>query len=75
MTKKTDILAAFSTDHSPLLISLSTINEFERGKSFWKFNNSLINNEEYVENMKLVIKSTLRGLDQEKIYNPQARWE
>ena len=41
MTKYTDILAAFSTDHSPILITLSKINEFDRGKGFWKFNNSL----------------------------------
>ena len=40
MTKYTHILAAFSTDHSPILITLSKINEFDRGKGFWKFNNS-----------------------------------
>ena len=75
MTKYTDILAAFSTDHSPILITLSKINEFDRGKGFWKFNNSLKKNEDYVETIKNVIKSTLRSLDEQGVNNPQARWE
>ena len=75
MTKYTDILAAFSTDHSPILITLSKINEFDHGKGFWKFSNSLKKNEDYVETIKNVIKSTLRSLDEQGVNNPQARLE
>ena len=38
-----------------------------RGKGFWKFNNSLTSNPEYVEKMKIQISETLRMLDQDKI--------
>ena len=75
MTKYTDILAAFSTDHALILITLSKINKLDRGKGFWKFNNSLKKNEDYVETIKNVIKSTLRSLDEQGVNNPQARWE
>ena len=38
---KTDVLAASSTDHSPLLFSLDLCKDENRGKRLWKFNNSL----------------------------------
>ena len=50
--KKTDILASFATDHSPILFSLNQMSEFSHGKSLWKFNKSLLLNEECVEKIK-----------------------
>ena len=38
---KAEVLAAFSTDHSPLLFSLDLHIDENRGKALWKFNNSL----------------------------------
>ena len=61
--------------HSPILITLSKKNEFDHGKGFWKFNNSLKKNEDYVEKIKNIIKSALRSLDEQGVNNPQARWE
>ena len=43
-----------------------------QGKSFWKFNNSLTSNDDYVEKMK---KQTIRMLDQDKITDKHLRWE
>ena len=37
-----------------------------RGKSFWKFNNSLTSNAEYVAKMKNQIFENLRTFDKEK---------
>ena len=37
-----------------------------RGKSFWKFNNSLTSNAEYVEKMENQIFENLRTFDKEK---------
>ena len=45
--KNTDVLASLSTDHSPIIFLCFRNEESNRGKSFWKFNNSLIKNEEY----------------------------
>ena len=44
--KKSDVLNPLSTDHSPVFCSISKRNAFnkEKGKSLWKFNNSLISN-------------------------------
>ena len=46
-----------------------------RGKAFWKFNNSLTSNDEYVEKMKNQIFETLRMLDQDKVIDKHLRWE
>ena len=56
---KTDVLASFCTDHSPILFSLQLKDMPTWGKGFWKFNNSLISNNEYVEKMKNQISETL----------------
>ena len=60
---KTDILAAFSTDHSPLLFSLKLRTDENRGKGLWKFNNSLGMNSDFQTKMKFHIKSTLENLE------------
>ena len=46
-----------------------------RGQGFWKFNNSLTSNSEYVEKMKNQILETLRMLNQDKITDKHLRWE
>ena len=45
--KNTDVLASLLTDHSPVTFSCFKNEESNRGKGFWKFNNSLIENTEY----------------------------
>ena len=73
--KKTDILASFSTDHSPIMFSLRQSKEESRGKGLWKFNSSLITNNNYVDQMKNHINATLKCLDEENIIDEQLRWE
>ena len=46
-----------------------------RGKGFWKFNNSLTSNDDYVEKMKNQISETIRMLDQDKITDKHLRWK
>ena len=45
-----------------------------RGKTFWKFNNSLTSNDDYVEKMKNQISETICMLDQDKITDKHLRW-
>ena len=45
------------------------------GKGFWKFNNSLTSNDDYVEKMKNQISETIRMLDPDKIIDKHLRWE
>ena len=70
---KTDILAAFTSDHSPLIFTLSTNQDKERGKAQWKFNNSLALNSDFVDKMKAHITNTQKSLDQENIKEDKAR--
>ena len=72
---KTEVLAAFSTDDSPLLISLDLRKDENRGIGLWKFNNSLSMNSDFQTKMKFHIKSTLETLEIEGIRDPQVRWE
>ena len=60
---KTNVLAAFSTDHSLLLFSLDFPKDENRGKGLWKFNNSLSMNSDFQTKMKFHIQSTLETLE------------
>ena len=73
--KTTDTLAAFSTDHSPITLSLCYLQEFPQGKGLWKFNKSSLKNKNYREQMKTLIKNVLDNSDQDNIGDPQYRWE
>ena len=73
--KDSDILAAFSTDHSPVIFSLLLNKDKNRGKGLWKFNNSLTANDEFVDKMKIYIKDILENMDKENIIDEQLRWE
>ena len=55
--KNTDLLASLLTDHSQ--ITFYYFRNEERGRRFWKFNNSLTENGEYVHQMKKIISDTL----------------
>ena len=53
--KSVEILPGFHSDHSLLMMNLCDSNEQNIGKGFWKFNSSLLNDTEYVNNIKLLI--------------------
>ena len=55
--EKVDIIPAVRTDHSALLMKINTIQTFQRGRGYWKFNNSLLSNSSFVELMQKEIKS------------------
>ena len=44
---KTDALASFCSEHSPITFSIKCENEPVHGKGLWKFNNSVTNNIQY----------------------------
>ena len=71
----TDVLASFSTDHSPIKFSFSENHEFLRGKGFWKFNSSLINNKEYIDKMRKFIFDTLNEIECKYNFDNQMKWE
>ena len=48
---KVDILPGYRTDHALVVLELRMSN-FQKGKGFWKFNNSLLKDSEYVQKVK-----------------------
>ena len=73
--KYTDVLASLLIDHSPITFLYCKNEESNRRRGFWKFNNSLIENEEYVHQMKKLISDTLNELFNENILDDQVNWE
>ena len=69
----TDILPAISTDHSPVLSSLSNDNSDNNGSGLWKCNSSLVYDEFYVKNMKKLI--TKINMSNEFLEDAQMEWE
>ena len=66
--KNPDVLAAFSTDHSPIIFSFFSKSEGKRGKGLWKHKNSLCEKTGYINSM---IKETLENLKNENNTNEQ----
>ena len=53
-----DMIPSVQSDHSVLKLKITPINERTRGPSSWKFNNSLVHDSNFVEQMKLKIPPT-----------------
>jgi exonuclease III len=51
LAQNTDILPGYRTDHSIITLTLS-FSDINKGKSYWKFNNSLLKDPEYVQTIK-----------------------
>ena len=69
---KVDILPSILSDHSPILISFKFTNEIHKGPGHWKLNTSLLNDQNYVTQMKEKITETL---DKHSDLNKNVRWE
>ena len=46
--KESNIYTGYRTDHSMLTLTVA-FNSFKKGKTFWKFNNSLLKDKEYIK--------------------------
>ena len=51
----TDIIPGYRTDHSAIILKLKFQNN-ERGKGYWKFNNSLLKDTQYIDKIKKIIE-------------------
>ena len=54
--KKTEILKALLSDHSPIFCSFVNNDTFARGSGVWKFNNSLLLNTVFFKKLKTHIQ-------------------
>ena len=73
--KKTEILNALSSDHSPVFCSFVNNDIFARGLVVWKFSNSLLLNSEFVKKLKTdfkIVKSNFQG---NSSFSDHSKWE
>ena len=69
----TEILTPISTDHSSVLLSLSKEKSCLRGKGIWKFNSSLSKDQNYITEIKKMIRSFCTA--NKTLSNRQLKWE
>ena len=51
-----DVIPSGNTDHSAVYLQIRLVNENRRGRSYWKFNNSLLSDNGYIEKMNREIE-------------------
>lgn len=73
--KNTDVLVAFSTDHSPTTFSLFGKSQGMKGRGLWKRSKSLFENDTYIENMKKHIITIQTKLKNENITDEKCAWK
>ena len=72
ITLKAITLPASKTDHSSVSVIISNYNEIKPDHDPWKFNNSLISDEKYIENF---IENLKVDLDSENSFNDKVELE
>ena len=75
--KNVKVLNALSTDHSPLFCSFLNLTNNSRGRGLWKFNNSLISNTNFVNEMKTLsyFQKVIFGFENDTYLTDQVKWE
>ena len=68
-----DILPGYKTGHSMITIQIS-LHSNKRGRGFWKINTSLLNDIEYVNKIKAIIKETSDEHGKDDSVNPNLLW-
>ena len=58
-TRKVEILPSLLSDHSPVFLVLDKDKEAKRGRGLWKFNNSLLQDDSFIEGMNTTVSNTL----------------
>ena len=70
-----EILAVFTSNHSPLIFTLNINQDEVRGKDLWKVNNLLVLHSIFFDKMKAHIANIQKNLGKENIREDQARLE
>ena len=71
----THIISAFKTDHSSVLVIIINYNFFKPGSGLWKFNNSLINDEEtFANTFETFIQNMINKLNTNTSLENQLKW-
>lgn len=72
MDKVTILPTIEKCDHSPILLQINFLNENDNGKGYWKFNNSLLQNNDFCLKIEQKIESVI---NENHGSDDQIRWE
>ena len=67
------ISPSVQSDHSAIVLKIFPVKEHIKGASYWKFNNSLLNEKNFVSQMKIKIPEFYQ--EATELSNPNARWD
>ena len=70
-----DTVRNHSTDYSPLFFSFLNLSNISRGRGLCKFNNSLISNTNFVDEMEILIQKVFFSLENDTCLTDQVKWE
>ena len=73
-TNLADILPGYKTDHSMIQLTI-VLHHNPRGRGLWRLNTSLLKDEEYVEQIKIVIEQTRKEYELDDTANPSLLWD
>ena len=68
-----DIIPSTKPDHSAITLALNGIDDSKRGPSFWKFNSTLVNNNEYCQLLDGNFKMWLEEF--KEIFDKRVLWD
>ena len=71
--EETDIVPFCQTDHSAILLKLKSIKGQQKGRGYWKMNNSFLSEEPYVKG--LLENKTLWVTESSEIKDARVKWE
>ena len=69
----TSISPSVQSDHSAIVLKISPVKEHIKGASYWKFNKSLLNDKDFVSQMKIKIPKFYQ--EATELSNPNVRWD
>ena len=72
LVREIEMHTGLGSDHSLIHMKLSLPNTCKRGKSYWKFNNDLLTDKKYIENIKQIIQNIKQETTME---NKNMLWE
>ena len=69
---KCEILNSVSSDHNPVLLSIKSPYDSKKNTAYWKFNTSLLKNNDFITELKTEIENMKVNLNE---FEPQKKWE
>ena len=75
MVRDSEILCNMSIDHSALFCSFQHFNKLKKGSGLWKFNNSLVSNEDFIQKGTEHIQKINEQLNSQTYFCDQTKWE